>query len=271
MKNSSELEKSKGILLFAFSTEQVNYIKIAERCCQLIKRQTSLPVTLVTDTQLTSHGFDQVICANNQFENVRLGLDSGRVWRNGNRYMAYEFSPYDTTLLIDTDYLMLDQSLFNLMDLTNDYQIINENNYLATPNYVKMGPLSLNHIWATGIIFNKTKKSQLLFSLAGRIQRNYTYYKNLYQITSNNFRNDFAFTIANHVLNGYSTSAQTILPYKLLTLENKIKSIELAGSFLKVKDTAGVFVIPQQNIHVLDKDYLLSDSYAKLVEQICQR
>lgn len=270
MKNSNELENSKGVLLFAFNTEQVDYVEIAERCRQLVKHATALPVTLVTDKMPAQHRFDSVVCISNELNNRRQGLDHGRQWRNGNRYSAYDLSPYQTTLLIDTDYLMLDRSLIGLLDLTHDYQIINTNQYLATANYTKMGPLSLEHIWATGIIFKKTPKAKMLFDLVGRIQRNYSYYRNLYQISASNFRNDYAFTIADHVINGYQKNTQTQTPYKLLTFENKIVSIESTVNFLKVKDTKGAFVVPKQNIHVLDKDYLLSDEHQQLIDQLCQ-
>ena len=75
MNNSKESEKSKGVLLFAFNTDKVDYVKIAKHCSRLVHKQ-GLPVTLVTDKSLSHNEFDNVICIDNKLSNIRLGLDS---------------------------------------------------------------------------------------------------------------------------------------------------------------------------------------------------
>ena len=42
MKNSNELEKSKGVLVFAFNSQKVKYTEIADQTSKLIKKNTSL-------------------------------------------------------------------------------------------------------------------------------------------------------------------------------------------------------------------------------------
>ena len=54
---------SKGVLLFAFNNESINYIKQAIFCANRIKKYLDLPVSLVTDinvTEVKDH-FDSVI------------------------------------------------------------------------------------------------------------------------------------------------------------------------------------------------------------------
>jgi hypothetical protein len=56
----------------------------------------------------------------------------------------------------------------------------------------------------------------------------------------------------------------------MLTIDNPITKIEIKNNKLIVREQEKAHVIPQQNIHVIDKDYLLSDDYQQFVDTICQ-
>lgn len=270
MKNLNESVKSKGVVLFAFNTDTVDYVKIADRAAQLIHYTLNLPVTLITDHGAVTEHCDQTVVIENTLSNFRIGYSGGTTWRNGNRFQAYELSPYDETILIDSDYLMLDQTLLTMLDATTDYKLIHTNH---TPERVmpnSMGVTSLNYVWATAITFKRTQKSALLFDLVGRIQRNYEYYRMLYNIQHRNFRNDFAFAIANNILNGYTNNKSQGMPFALLTVENKITNIEVKNDFLVVRQAERAHILPKQNVHIIDKEYLSSDAYGELVDNLCQ-
>lgn len=269
MTKSNVPVKSRGVLLFAFNTDVVDYIAIAEQAARLVHHTLNLPVTLVTDHGAITAHIDQTIVVENSFDNYRTGYASGSTWRNGNRYQAYELSPYEETILIDTDYLMLDRSLLTALDTTVDYRLIHNNRNPAGSMSGDMGQLSLNYVWATAITFKRTKQSELLFALVGRIQRNYSYYRQLYQIRERNFRNDYAFAIANNILNGYTVDAGQGLPWSMLTFTDAISNIEIKPNNLVVR-TNTAHIIPRQNIHVMDKEYLQSSNYIKFVDAICQ-
>lgn len=259
MKNLNVSEKSKGVLLFAFNTDQVNYVNIAQQAARLISHTLQLPTTIITDSEV-----------NNQFENYRTGYANGTTWRNGDRYRAYELSPYDETILLDSDYLQLDRSLLTVLDTTNDYRLVHNNRSPRQSMSGNMGQLSLDYVWATAITFKRTEKTRLLFDLVGRIQRNYGYYQKLYNIRERNFRNDYAFTIANNILSGYTTDIRQSVPWSMLTFDRLISLIEIKNSMLVVREQEQAHVIPRQNIHVMDKDYLQSGEYIKFVDAICQ-
>ena len=53
------------------------------------------------------------------------------------------------------------------------------------------------------MFFRKTKENKTFFNLVKHIQENWNHYKTLYQIRQSTFRNDFAFSIAIHIMNGY--------------------------------------------------------------------
>lgn len=270
MKNLNEFEKSKGVVIFAFNTDLVDYVSMASNAARLVKHTLGLPTTLITDKQVDDLNFENVILVENTFTNNRVGYSGGTQWRNGNRYSAYALSPYDETLLIDSDYLVLDKNLLKLFDCTTDYKIMYANSSLSGPTTNTMGTLSLDFVWATVICFKKTEYSKMLFDLVKRIQDNYLHYRKLYHIATGNFRNDYAFAIANHILNGYSKDPYYGIAWSMLTIDEAVKDIELHPTRLIVRTDTKATVIPRQNIHVIDKDYLVSNRYKALVEEICQ-
>lgn len=255
MTNSNASVKSKGVVLFAYDTPTVNYTKIANQAARLITHTLNLPVTIINKQFSSSN-------------NIRVGYGQGSSWHNVDRYWAYESSPYDETILLDSDYLVLDDSLLKILEVTNDYNIITNNQSPRQSMNSLMGLLSLPYIWATAIIFKKTTKTKLLFDLAGRIQKNYDYYIKLYNLRARNFRNDYAFAIADNIVNGYSSSPG--IPWTMLTLENIIKEIVLDDSKLIIREKDSAHVFPRQNLHVIDKDYLQSDAHDQFVDAICQ-
>jgi len=264
-----------GVVMFAFNTQTVDYVEIAARAAKLITHTLNLPTTLITDIEPASSiksRFDQVVISNSGLDNRRIGqFESGSEWKNGNRFNAYDLSPYDTTILLDSDYLMLDTSLLTITTMVTDYQIMNDNRVLSTTEtQYNMGITSLPYIWATAVVFRKTAKAKMLFDLVGRIQRNYQYYYKLYQVDHDNFRNDYAFTIANRMLNGYATEKTCSMPFKMLTVEVEVESISKHKNMLIIKDKKTAYAVPKQNMHVIDKQYLLSNDYLLFLETLCQ-
>jgi len=267
MKKSNVPVKSRGVLVFAFNTEKTDYVRIAEQAARLVHHTLNLPITLVTEPGVMSEHFDTTIYVDNTLKNFKVGEQGS--WRNGDRFRAYELSPYNETLLIDTDYLMLDDSLLKLFEQDFDYRIMSWNNKPATPWLLKMGMYSHEYLWATAILFRKTPRAKMLFDLVGRVQRNYDYYRRLYHMREGNFRNDYAFTIANNILNGYDLNFDQGIVTPMLTFADVTTSIAPKGNMLVVKEQERAYVIPRQNIHVMDKGYLLSDNFNEFVNTVC--
>ena len=271
MKKFVVQEKSRGILLFAFNTEineiKIDYVRIAEQAARLVHKVLDLPVTLITDQQITTEIFDQIVYVDNTLKNYKIGQPGA--WRNGDRFRAYELSPYDETLLIDSDYLTLDQSLLKLFEQDFDYKIMAHNQTPDGPWADPIGTFGFNYQWATVILFRKTEKTKMLFDLVGRIQRNYTYYMKLYHIKYRSFRNDFAFTIANNILNGYEQNISQGILWPMMTFNNIVTSLDINDNLITVKEKDNAYVIPRQNIHVMDKEYLLSNNFNSFVDKIC--
>ena len=255
MTNLNASVKSRGVVLFAFNTDTVDYELIAERASRLITHTLNLPVTVITEMSSLQ-------------TNIRQGYAHGTQWFNGDRYRAYELSPYDETLLLDSDYLVLDDALLKILESTADYNIVSNNQNFHQTMTGNMGEMSLNYVWATAIAFKKTLRSKMLFDLVGRVQNNYGYYCKLYNIRRSNFRNDYAFAIADNIINGYTASPG--IPWTMLTVDKTVKALEIKNNKILVREDDVAHVISQQSIHVMDKVYLQSDNYNQFIEQVCK-
>lgn len=270
MNNSKRLEKSKGVVVFAFNTH-VDYVAIADETSKLIQHNLKLPVTLVTDhDSRPKFAYDRVIRVDPQGSTYRTE-DSTVQWRNFGRYLAYELSPYDETIVLDTDYLVLDDSLLKLFETDWDYKLMHHNSDENGASYEMMGETSLPYIWATVVLFRKSARAQMLFELVGKIQRNYKYYRLLYNIREGNYRNDYAFAIANIILSGYNINESQGIPWKMFTLNNKIERLVDNGNKISSYFKEGnPLVLPKQNIHVMDKTYLQTEHFRNFVRLHCE-
>ena len=108
----------------------------------------------------------------------------------------------------------------------------------------------------------------MYFDLIGRIQNNYSYYKTLFNCNGS-YRNDYAFAIANIILNGYSVDEYKSIPWTMTTIENSIEDIEIKDTFLAVRQLGIADVIARQNLHIMDKEFLLSPAFSKFVDKVC--
>ena len=267
MKNSKKSAKSRGVVVFAFNT-LVDYVAIADQTSRLISHALNLPITLVTDLDSEpKFAYDNVIRMQADSNNVR---GTSTTWKNLGRYQAYELSPYEETILVDTDYLVLDNSLLTLFKTEFDYRLMHHNATEDGPSHEQMGETGLPFVWATVVLFRKTERSRLFFNLVGRIQRNYPYYRALYNIREGNYRNDYAFAIANCILSGYNLNEDQGIPWSMFTIEKKINHIMLTDNFIQVHYDDESTMVPYQNIHVMDKEYLQSRDFEQVVEAICE-
>ena len=224
---------SKGVLLFAHNNDTVDYVQQAVFCAKRVKRFLNLPVTLVTDKQsVANFSFDISKYVDNivyqdveNHKNFRTFRDSNTTyirdnWFNTDRYLAYTLSPYNQTLVLDTDVVLCNSNLL---------QMFESNKQFAATKYYKqfshldadpiVSKISLNSIpmyWATMLYFTKSNIAQTVFEAVEHIHDNWLWYKNLYGLTSTKFRNDYAFSIAIHMLQNFTDLANDYeIPYIL--------------------------------------------------------
>ena len=255
MQKSNESAKSRGIVAFAQNTETTDYIAIANRTLKLASKTLGIPYTIIS--------------SDTDYDNNRYDIDSGQFvkWRNAGRHNVYDLSPYDETICIDADYLVLDQSLANIFDVDFDY-LLTRNCMGVTQEFPKlMGPNSLPYVWATVFAFRKTTKSRLFFSLIGRIEKNYSYYRTLFNVEARNFRNDYAFAMADVLLNGFALDGRS-LPGKLINVDQSLVSMESRGELIILRDLNRAYVVPRTNLHVMSKAFLQSARFQDFLDNV---
>jgi hypothetical protein len=209
---------SKGALLFAFNSPKYNYYEMAVATAKRINHFLDLPVTIVTDKRSLPYSidytFDNTIFAEADTSNKR---DWG-IWLNKGRYRAFDLSPYDETLLLDTDYMVNSSKLLKTFELPTDFCCHDTTSFLMHPGVPQemLSSYSFNTLWATAVNFKKTKRSELIFSSLKMIQDNFNHYANIHGFISVTFRNDYALTLATRIVNGHMTPIEDVIPWNLV-------------------------------------------------------
>jgi len=138
---------------------------------------------------------------------------------NCDHFTAYDLTPYEETLFIDADYFVMSDALNQCWGSDNDVMVshnIKEVCSLRDKIAPYIDPFSIKEYWATCIYFRKSELAENLFNLAKHVFDNYGFYRQLYHLPSMMFRNDHAFSIAIHMLNGFEENnmiPQLPIPY----------------------------------------------------------
>ena len=153
----------KGILLFCFDTKDTHYHKILQKCVELIRIHLKLEITVVTNFE-TYKRLKPLGFINYKFIEPELGNSKfGKEWNNVDRHLAYELSPYDTTLVMDIDYFCFTDNLLKYMDTKYDFLIPDQAHDLTHRNTFDARVWSMiPMVWATIFIFQKTYKTKML-------------------------------------------------------------------------------------------------------------
>lgn len=207
-----------GAVIFAQNNSAIDYVKMAAFSAKRIKEYLQIPVSVITNSKdwlLQSHPdhvFDKIIdisdSPNTNYKRFNDGSLSSRIleWKNYDRSSVFELSPYEITLVIDSDYIVnsnfLLQNLYKDADLQLFKQSIDVASWREIDEYKNINPYSIDFYWATVFIFQKNKLTKAFFDLVTYIKLNWNYFVTLYGITSPIYRNDFAFSIAIHIMNG---------------------------------------------------------------------
>lgn len=214
-----------GVLIFAFNNEQLDYLAMAAWSARNIHRHLNLPVCVVTDCNHipADYEFDQVINTDHREPSFRNFTDiEGPVkWYNANRIDAFELTPWDRTLVLDADYIVASDQLLTITDTAQDFlshrrayditgqQTFDDNNVF--------GRYNMPMWWATVMMFNRSRTSELIFKSMTMIHDNWLHYRNIYRNYKATYRNDHALSIALGMVNGHILDHGAI-PWDLATL-----------------------------------------------------
>jgi hypothetical protein len=225
---------NKGILIFAHNSREVDYILTAVVSGALAKKYLKVSISLVTDIGTLDWAktsniyskveeiFDNIIIVDKPIsDNTRI-LNDGSMWSkiipfvNANRADAYSLTPYDRTLLIDSDFLIFSDNLSSYWDVDASLLISPAMNDIrgdrigVLDKWVSDEGIPL--LWATTVMFTKNNESKLFFELVNYIRQNYDTFSLIYRFNPKIFRNDIAFSIAKHMLDGFETKSAGLPP-----------------------------------------------------------
>lgn len=278
---------TRGVLMYAHNNPEIDYFKIACANALMVQHHLKVPVTLVTDEGTLSWAtgeygktfvdscFENIITVardynfvnNRNFSDTSFSSKTMQFY-NCNHWEAYNLSPYDETLFIDADYLIMSSALTNCWGSNSDVMIDSRiySPLDETPHFKYVDEFGVKLYWATVIYFKKSEFAEFLFSLVRHIQENYKYYKDLYCFSSGMYRNDNAFSIAIHTLNGFTDGRQSSIvntlpiPGLLMSWDtNDIHSIPGIDDIVvyaeKPKDKGNYILtrIKNTDIHIMNK------------------
>jgi hypothetical protein len=252
---------SKGIICFAFNNPQIDYVKQAIFLAKRSEQFLRLPVTLITSESKyieevypkEKDVFDQIIPAEKSKHATWKRYYNGPFhwnslpFNNKHRSMAYELSPYDETILLDTDYIINGKQLLKCFNAKQSLMFNRHATDLArwrnTREFNYINDSGIDFYWATAVYFKKSKKAKLFFDTLRHVEENYDHYAMTFNVGTATFRNDHAFSIAAHILNGFSSGDFVKeLPTKMYyTLDRDIP--------LKIQDNKIELMIEKKGYH----------------------
>jgi hypothetical protein len=284
----------KGIVIYAHNNRSIDYALMAIISGGLAKKNLNLPVSLITDDStvdwLKQSGkydiacdvFEKILIVEKPKTNNQRFLHDGDAkitipFVNTNRNSVWDLTPYDKTLLIDSDFLILSDNLNKFWDLDVDLaigesinDIYNSKRLGYLDKYVSETGVKL--YWATTVMFTKNENTKLFFDTVNYVKENYQYFGDVFRYDTRQYRNDIAFSIAKHLLDGFVETNIGRLPPVLSTLDRDIL-VSVDNNSLKflinyrLDNNYCAASLSDVDVHIMNKQSIIRQS-EKLLEMI---
>jgi len=256
------MSTSKGVLLLYSENESLDYKRLAMLSARLAEHYLKVPTTIVKLNPVKKNA--RTFRYDDGVETIE--------WNNIGRYNAYDLSPYDKTLLIDTDYFIQNNNLGDYFEISNTFLChntswdISGNDVFRHDKFLENGGNGFEMRWATVVYFKKGIHAKQIFDTWHSVYLNYRYYSRLFGFKETPFRNDFALSIAYQLCNGYKN--MNTFNHKLPALSTTDTLLDYANkSWLvkyRLKQSYNVLKY-SGDLHVMNKRCILeTDLYNKL-------
>ena len=280
---------TKGIIMFAHNNDEIDYLKLAVMNALLIQKNlgmTKEQIAIVTDEpsmawtskdigkRLINSACKHIIYKEKdrdfKYANIRLYKDTNLSpkslsFYNLDRCDAYDLSPFDETIVIDADYLILSNKLNDCWGHNEDIMMNWHYEDIMTDRTFesldRVSPLGITMYWATVVYFKKCDYAETFFNFVKHVKDNREYYVDLYKIPGSIYRNDYSFSIAAHMLSGLKDKGLVQLPFPLYKSfdTDDLHSAESHDSmilFLEKIRSPGDFVLTKWknvDLHIMNK------------------
>jgi hypothetical protein len=276
----------KGILIFAHNSRDVDYALMSLVSAKFAKTNLQVPVSLVVDKftvewmqtsniyNLSQEIFDQIIEIEKPVtQNTRVlndGYTSKTVpFVNSNRASVWDLTPYDRTLLIDSDFLVMSNRLNEYWDVDSNVMLspamqdVRGDRKGVLDSWVSETGIPL--YWATTVMFTKNNESKIFFDLVDVIRTNYNYFADLFRFNPKQYRNDISFSIAKHMLNGFENRGEDLPPILTLLDKDLIHSIDKNQLRVYLNDSMSedhvvIASIKDSDVHVMNKQSIIRNA-----------
>lgn len=210
---------NKGVLLFAHDNQAFPYHRLVPIVTWFVKMHLNVPVALVTD-EITkerldnipgSHLVDDIQLVGHRENNARRVYQNSNgtekevgVFKNKSRTNIYDLTPFDETIFMDLDYLVMNDSLNRVWGsdapVRMNYRMeALRANHLNNEQYLSSWGIPM--YWSTVLYFRKCPEAEVMFHGLQEIKKQYRFYADLYGFPHQMFRNDIALSIAAHCMN----------------------------------------------------------------------
>lgn len=277
----------RGIIMFAHNNAEIDYFRLAVVNSLLVQRHLGIKnITVVTDPasldyaekslgkKIIKQAINNIIIVekdkNFKSQNIRVFKDTSHTAKqlpfyNINRCDAFDLSPYEETILLDVDYLVLSDTLNQCWGHNEElmmnwrYQDIMYERKDITLD--RLNPFGISMYWATVVYFRKSEYSKTFFNFVKHVKNNIAYYKDLYMWPGNLYRNDYSFSIAAHVMSGFADRGIPQLPttlYKTFDTDDIHSAVDDSTliMYLEKPRSPGDFMLTKWSgvdLHVMNK------------------
>jgi hypothetical protein len=262
---------TQGVLLFAHNSEEVNYgvmaVWMSERITQYLGKSVSLVTDDYTIQSLKGIGidpkkyFDYIIIKEcNTWQKRRLSGEN-IIFKNLDRVDAYDLTPYDETLVLDTDIALMSDRLNTVWGSSDGILISNKSRDILDrlhPEFDYLKDHGIEFHWATEFYFQKSEVAEEFFSKCKHIRDNYSWYSILYGMGNYPVRNDHIWSIAIHESGIDFNRIPRVLRYA--TDKDEIVELGTDRALLAVKvndDKVRLANVRDQDIHLMNKFELI--------------
>ena len=276
----------RGILIFAHNSRDVDYALMSLVSAKFAKTNLQVPVSLIVDKftvewmqtsniyNLSQEIFDKIIEIEKPVtQNIRV-LTDGHTSKtvpfiNSNRASVWDLTPYDRTLLIDSDFLIMSNRLDEYWEvnssvmLSSSMQDVRGDRKGILDSWVSETGIPL--YWATTVMFTKNNESKIFFDLVDVIRTNYNYFADLFRFNPKQYRNDISFSIAKHMLNGFENKGDDLPPILTLLGNDLIHSIDENQLRVYLNDSLSedhvvIASIKDLDVHVMNKQSIIRNA-----------
>lgn len=277
----------RGIIMFAHNNAEIDYFKLAVLNSLLIQRHLGISnITVVTDPHSYDHGVKTlgkklvkqainnliVVEKDKEFKlaNTRIYKDTSHTAKplsfyNVNRCDAYDLSPYEETILLDVDYLILGDTLNQCWghneELMMNWKFQDIMYERKDPTLNRLNDFGITMYWATVVYFRKTPFVESFFNCVKHVKENTQYYRDLYKWNGTLYRNDYSFSIAAHMMSGLQDKGISQLPttlYKTFDTDDVHSAVDdhTLIMYLEKPRSPGDFMLTKWSsvdLHVMNK------------------